>query len=90
MSFLPCFAGVGLGIIGFAPLLLVVWLARKQRIKPTLGKGFAALGVSFAFLMVSFAAVWAFAPQAIVDFTAGFLMGFLAMWAVLAVQSMSR
>lgn len=87
---IACMAGVGLGVIGFAPLLLVVELARTGRIHPTIGKGMAALAVSFVFLMLSLTMVWSIAPRVILAVIVGVLIGFLAMWAVLAVRSMSR
>ncbi len=83
-------AGVGLGIVGFAPMLAVVVLARKGRIKPTVGKGLAALAVSFVFLMAGLSAAWVLAPGTILMTSAGFLGGFLAMWAALAAISMSH
>lgn len=83
-------AGVGIGIAGFLPMLAVVLLARAKRMRPTVGKGMAALAVSFVFLMASFALMWAVAPADLVVFAIGFLGGFLVMWAVLAAMTMSR
>ncbi len=83
-------AGMGIGIAGFMPMLAVVLLARKKHIRATVGKGMAALAVSFVFLMAAFALVWAVAPADLVVFATGFLGGFLVMWAVLAAITMSR
>lgn len=82
--------GMGVGVAGFMPMLTVVLLARKKRIQPTVGKGMAALAVSFVFLMAVFALMWAVAPADLVVFAIGFLGGFLVMWAVLAAITMSR
>lgn len=82
--------GVGLGVAGFAPLLAVVVLGHAKRINATVGKGLAALGVSFVFLMVALAAVWLSSPEDILVVTAGMLIGFLAMWAVLAACALSH
>ncbi len=83
-------AGMGIGIAGFMPLLAVVLLARKRRIRATVGKGMAALAVSFAFLMAALALMWVVAPADLVVFAIGFLGGFLIMWAVLAAITMGR
>lgn len=83
-------AGVGIGIVGFLPMSAVVLLARKGRVRPTVGKGMAAIAISFVFLMASFALMWAVAPADVVVFAIGFLGGFLVMWAVLAAMTMSR
>lgn len=86
----PLLAGVGLGIAGFAPMLVVTLLVRAKRMKPTVGKGMAALAVSFVFLMGAFAAVWVMAPQDILVVSSGLLFGFLGMWAALAVKTTSH
>lgn len=83
-------AGVGIGIVGFLPMPAVVLLARKGCVRPTVGKGMAAIAISFVFLMASFALVWAVAPADVVVFAIGFLGGFLVMWAVLAAMTMIR
>lgn len=83
-------AGVGIGIVGFLPMSAVVLLARKGRVRPTVGKGMAAIAISFVFLMASFALMWAVAPADVVVFAIGFLGGFLVMWAVLAAKTMSH
>ena len=83
-------AGVGIGFAGFSPMLTVVMLARKKRVRPTVGKGMAALAVSFVFLMAAFALMWVVSPADLVVFAIGFLGGFLVMWAVLAAITMSR
>lgn len=83
-------AGVGIGIAGFLPMSAVVLLARKGRMRPTVGKGMVAVAISFVFLMASFALMWALAPADVVVFAIGFLGGFLIMWAVLAAMTMSR
>ncbi len=83
-------AGMGIGVAGFMPMSMVVLLARKKRIRATVGKGMAALAISFAFLMAAFALMWAVAPADLVVFAIGFLVGFLVMWAVLAAITMSR
>ena len=80
----------GIGVAGFMPMLAVVLLARKKRMRPTVGKGMAALAISFVFLMAVFALMWAVAPADVVVFAIGFLGGFLIMWAVLAAMTMSR
>ncbi len=51
-------AGMGIGVAGFMPMLAVVLLARKKRMRPTVGKGMAALAISFVFLMAVFALMW--------------------------------
>ena len=83
-------AGMGIGVAGFMPMLAVVLLARKKCMRPTVGKGMAALAISFVFLMAVLALMWAVAPADLVVFAIGFLGGFLVMWAVLAVITMSR
>ena len=83
-------AGVGIGIVGFLPMSAVVLLARKGRERPTVGKGMAAIAISFVFLMASFALMWAVAPADVVVFAIGLLGGFLVMWAVLAATTMSH
>lgn len=83
-------AGMGIGVAGFMPMLTVVLLAWKKRMRPTVGKGMAALAISFVFLMAVFALMWAVAPADVVVFAIGFLGGFLIMWAVLAAMTMSR
>lgn len=83
-------AGMGIGVAGFMPMLTVVLLARKKSMRPTVGKGMAALAISFVFLMAALALMWAVAPADLVVFAIGFLGGFLVMWAVLAVITMSR
>lgn len=82
--------GMGIGVLGFLPMLTVVVLAHGKRLRPTVGKGVAALAVSFAFLMASFAFMWVLMPADLVVFAIGFLGGFLVMWAVLAAMTMSR
>lgn len=82
--------GMGLGVATFAPLFAVVLLARSGRLKPTVSRGMAALGVSFAFAMAAFALVWMSVPQDFPVVAVGFLMGFLVMWAVLAAKTMSH
>lgn len=82
--------GAGLGIAAFAPLLAVVLMARAKRLRPTVGKGMAALGLSFAFSMAGLGAVWLSAPQDILVVAIGFLVGFLVMWTALAVITMSH
>lgn len=83
-------AGVGLGVAGFAPLLAVVLMVRSGRIKPSVGKGMAALAASFVFLMAAFGAIWVLVPRDILAVAIGFLGGFLVMWAVLAAMTMSH
>lgn len=87
---LPLLGGVVLGIAGFAPLAAMVLLVRAKRIKGSIGKGLAAIALSFTFLMAALALVWAGAPQDILVVTIGVLGGFLIMWAALAVIAMSR
>lgn len=82
--------GAVLGIAGFAPLAAMVLLVRAKRIKGSIGKGIAAIALSFTFLMAALALVWAAAPQDILVVTIGVLGGFLIMWAALAVIAMSR
>lgn len=82
--------GMGIGIAGFMPLSMVVLLARKRRIRVTVGKGMVSLAISFVFLMAAFALMWAVAPADLVVFAIGFLGGFLVMWAVLAAITMGR
>lgn len=82
--------GMGLGVAAFAPLFAVVLLARSGRLKPTVGKGMAALGISFVFAMTALALVWMSAPQDMLVVAIGFLVGFLVMWAVLAAKTMSH
>lgn len=83
-------AGVGIGAVGFSPMLAIVALARRKRVRPTVGRGMVALAISFTFLMAAFSLVWALAPADLVVFSIGFLIGFLCMWAVLAAMMMSR
>lgn len=87
---LPLIGGVVLGIAGFAPLAAMVLLVRSKRIKGSIGKGLAAIALSFTFLMAALALVLAAAPQDILVVTIGVLGGFLIMWAALAVIAMSR
>lgn len=82
--------GVVLGIIGFVPLLLVVRMVGRGLTKPSISKGLAAVGVSFAFLMAIEAAVWILAPDDCLIVLAGMLVGFFGMWAVLAYLSMKH
>lgn len=82
--------GVALGVVGFAPLSAMVLLVRSRRIKGSIGKGLAAVALSFTFLMAALALVWVTVPQDILVVTIGVLGGFLVMWAVLAAIAMSR
>lgn len=82
--------GVVLGVAGFAPLAAMVLLVRSKRIKGSIGKGLAAIALSFTFLMAALALVWVAAPQDILVVTIGVLGGFLVMWVVLAAITMSR
>lgn len=89
-SFTPVALGVGLGLIGFAPMLAVVALVRFGRIRASVGKGIVSLAVSYAFSMAGMALTWVFTPEHVLSVAAGYLVGFLAAWAVLAALSMSR
>lgn len=89
-TFMTAVAGVVFGVVGFAPLFAVELFVRKGRIRPTVGKGMAALAVSFVFLMSGLSAAWVYMPRKILVVTAGALFGFFAMWAVLAARSMSH
>ena len=80
--------GAVLGVAGFAPLAAMV--LRSKRIKGSIGKGLAAIALSFTFLMAALALVWVAAPQDILVVTIGVLGGFLVMWVVLAAITMSR
>ena len=82
--------GAVLGIIGFVPLLLVVRMVGRGLTKPSVSKGLAAVGVSFAFLMAIEAAVWILAPDDCLIVLAGMLVGFFGMWAILAYLSMKH
>lgn len=82
--------GTVLGVAGFAPLAAMVLLVRSRRIKGSIGKGLAAIALSFTFLMAALALVWVAAPQDILVVTIGILGGFLVMWVVLAAITMSR
>lgn len=82
--------GVALGIVGFAPLFLVVRMAYRGLVRPSIAKGLAALGVSFVFLMAIEVAVWILAPRDCLSVLAGMLVGFFGMWAYMAYLSMKR
>lgn len=86
----PLLMGVGLGVVGFAPMLAVSLLVHAKRMRASVGKGMAALAVSFVFLMAAFAAVWALAPQDILAVAFGFLGGFLGMVAYMVARTTSH
>lgn len=83
-------AGLFFGIVGFAPMFAVEHLVRKRKVRPTIGKGMAAIAVSFIFFMAGLAVVWVYTPRMLLVMTAGALLGFFAALAVLAARSMSR
>ena len=82
--------GVILGIIGFTPLYVVVRMACRGRVRPSVAKGLAAVGVSFAFLMAVEAATWVFAPIECLSVLTGMLVGFFGMWAYMAYMALRR
>lgn len=76
--------GLVAGTIGFLPLYGAVRSAHRGRRKPEVAKGFAAIGASFAFLLAFEAVSWLLAPENILAILAGMVVGFFAMWGVLA------
>lgn len=82
--------GVGLGVVGFAPMFVTVRMVRSGRIKPSLSKGMAAFAVSLVVSAAAFVVVMLVAPRDILVIAIGFLVGFQIMWAVLAALTMSR
>lgn len=88
---LPALAvGAVAGVLGFMPLMLTVVFARRGAFKPSIGKGLAALMVSFLFLSAFIAFAWKFIPGFFLATVAGMVVGFFAMWALLAFISIGR
>lgn len=82
--------GAIMGVLGFLPMIAAVEAIRRFHVKPTIGKGLVAVGVSFVFLLASGRLAWKFLPGSFLWVVAGAMAGFFAMWAVLAVRARRR
>ena len=83
-------AGVAIGAIGFSPLLAAVLATRRPGARPTVARGLAAIAVSTAFLALTGAFAWVYAPEGFLLFVMGGTIGFFGMWALLAAMSLGR
>lgn len=82
--------GAVAGIVGYLPVLAVLVLTRRGRLKPGVGVGAAAVGVSFAMLTAFEGAVLAWAPQDFYTISTGGVVGYLTMLVLLAVYALRR
>ena len=91
ISFADPFAlsvGILMGAIGFLPLLAAI-IAGKGR-RRSIAQGLVAVALSFAFLMAVVVVLWVRARAMFPMAFAGMLVGFFAMWAVLAYVARKR
>lgn len=83
--------GIMAGIVGFSPLLIADALAQRARRRtPSVGWGLAAVAVSFAFLLVAVGVAWRCAGKSFLTFTAGVVVGYFAMLALLIALALRR
>ena len=80
--------GMLMGVIGFLPLLTAVIAGRGRR--RSIVQGLVAVALSLIFLMAAVAVLWARARATFPMAFAGMLVGFFAMWAVLAYVARKR
>ena len=79
--------GVIAGLLGFLPMFHAVMRSRGTSSDPDVGAGLASVLVSFAFLWAFELVVWLLVEDELIAASVGMLVGFLAMWGVLAVLS---
>ena len=80
--------GMLMGAIGFSPLLVAVFAGRGRH--RSIAQGFVAVALSFAFLLAAEVALWLRARDMFPVTFMGMLVGFFAMWAVLAYVARKR
>ena len=80
--------GMLMGVIGFLPLFAAVFAGRGRR--RSIAQGFVAIAFSFVFLMATEAVLWIRALDIFPIAFTGMLVGFFAMWAVLAYMARKR
>ena len=91
ISFVDPFAlpiGMLMGAVGFLPLLAAVVAGTGRR--RSIVQGFIAVALSFAFLMAIVVVLWVQARAIFPTAFVGILVGFFAMWAVLAYVARKR
>ena len=77
------FLGLVIGAVGFLPLASAVVRAEGAN-EPDMRRGLAAVAVSFVFLMAVVALTWAVCSDGVLWVAAGFIVGFFALWGLLA------
>ena len=80
--------GVLMGAIGFSPLLAAVFAGKGRH--RSIAQGLVAVAFSFAFLMAVEVVLWKLARGLLLTAFVGMLVGFFAMWAVLAYMARKR
>ena len=83
------FLGLAIGAVGFLPPASAV--ARAERAsEPDMRRGLAAIIVSFVFLMAAMALTWFAFSDGVLWVAAGFIVGFFALWGLLAFWLIKR
>ena len=80
--------GMLMGVIGFSPFLIAVIAGRGRR--RSIRQGLLAIMLSSGFLTIAVGIIWLRSGSIFLTAFAGMLVGFFAMWAILAYMARKR